>query len=219
MSKWILGLTIPVVFLSGLIPARAALLEYDFVGHVVVNDGGPLASVLNPFPNTISNVVTGYLRYDPTTADSTPGIFNLASAVFHAQYQGIALDATGVTATVSINRDLIVFTASIPPSEFLPVSVTSASISLGFQTFTDNFFSLTALPTTVPPNDHTLGLSYMSGGVAHGASTDTDLIVTSRLVDVPEPFSLTLLGTGLGILAVARNRMAKLPIAPPAAER
>lgn len=49
MSKWILGLTIPVVFLSGLIPARAALLEYDFVEDVAVMMVGRWPAYSIPF--------------------------------------------------------------------------------------------------------------------------------------------------------------------------
>ena len=208
MLKQIVGCTLPVLLLCGMSPARAALIQYNFVGHVVAFDNGPLSNVLNPGPTTLSNVITGYLQYDTTIAPTLPGVFNLAGAVFHVQYPGITLDATGVTATVSGNRDLITFSASIPPSEFAPVPVTSATISLGFQTFTDNYFSLTALPTIVPPNDQTLGISYVSGA-PHGASTDTDLIVTSSLSVVPEPASLALFGTGLGILTLVRRRVTR----------
>ena len=206
MMKRVAALTIPALLLCGMMPARAAILEYDFTGHIVAFDSGPLASVLNPGPTTSSNVVTGYVRFDTATAATTPGVFNLTNAVFHVQYPAITLDATGVTATVSTNRDLIVFTTSFPTSQFTTASVTSDSISLGFQTFTDNYFSLTALPTTVPPNDHTLGFSYTSGGIPHGASTDTDLIVTSTISAVPEPASLAVFGTALGLLALIRNR-------------
>lgn len=112
------------------------------------------------------------------------------------------------TADVSANRDFLGFTAAVPASEFLPTLVSNVSISLGFQTFTDGYFSLTVLPTTVPINDKTLGISYTdANGAPHGASTDTNIVVTEQ---IPEPASLAVLATGLGAFIAARRRRHRL---------
>ena len=185
--------------------ARAALNEYDFTGHITEEDtSGPLKDLLNPNFNTDLDVVSGYLRYDASTPDTTPGVFDLPGAIFHAVFAGGTVDATGVTATVSVNQDLIVFRTDVPVAEFLPTVISSATMSLGFQTFTDGYFNLTSLPVTVPPNDKTLGFAYTAGGVDYGASTDTNLVVTARTV--PEPSPLAVLGLGLASLVFASSR-------------
>ena len=114
------------------------------------------------------------------------------------------MDATGVTAQVSANQDALFFRANVPVSQFLPTVISTATMSLGFETFTDGFFSLTTLPTTLPINDKTLGFEYTAGGQIFGASTDTNIVVT--LSAIPEPASIALLGLGLVGAVVARSR-------------
>jgi hypothetical protein len=179
-------------------PARAVIETYSFVGMITAGDvTGPLTAFLGP-----NLPVSGAISFDLATPPTTPGNWDLTTAQFSVDFNGLNLTATGATASVGVNQDIFVFHIDIPPAEFLPVSVTSATVSLGFQTFTDGFFSLTSLPIGVPPNDHTLGISYVSGGDTFGASTDTNIVVTSALV--PEPASITLFGAGL--LAVALRR-------------
>jgi len=187
------------LFLSA--PAHATVEIYSFTGMITAGDTtGPLMGFLGP-----NLPVSGSLSFDLSTPPTTPGHWDLTTAHFAVDFNGLNLTATGATAFVTMpNQDAIVFQIAIPPAEFLPVSVTSATVSLGFQTFTDGFFSLTSLPVGVPPNDHTLGISYVSGGVTHGASTDTNLVLTSALV--PEPASVTLLGAGLIAIAARRRR-------------
>jgi hypothetical protein len=195
------------VFAMGLTsPVRAELVQFDFVGHVTAEDTtGPLKTLLNPNFDTTLDTVTGYLQFDASTLPTTPGTFNLPGAVFHATYAGGTIDATGVAAQVSVNQDFLGFSANVPVSQFLPTVISTATLSLGFQTFTDGYLSLTSLPTAVPPNDKTLGFSYTVGGNASGATTDTNLVVTVSAV--PEPATLGLFGLGIAGVVVSRRRL------------
>ncbi len=186
------------------IAARAAVIEYDFTANITEEDTtGPLKNLLNP-PPLGTNPLSGFIRYDASTPDSTPGNWTLPSAVVHVAYQGGTVDATGAIAHVSPNQDIFLLTFQVPVAQFLPTVITTASLGVGFQTFTNNYFSLTALPTTVPPNDHTVSFSYTAGSTLYGASTDTNTQFTARTIGVPEPASLLLLLAGA--IASVRSR-------------
>lgn len=182
----------------GVSSARASIIEYDFTGQITARDtAGPLAPLLNPAPSG-GNPLSGYVRFDASTPDTTPGQWSLPGAVLHIAYAGGTVDATGAVAEVSVNQDFFAFTFPVPVAQFLPLSITSATAGIGFQTFTNGYFSLTSLPTTVPPADHTLGFSYVSGGKNFGASTDTNTNFTATIINpVPEPASMTLLLLGV----------------------
>ena len=200
-----LTLIASILVVAQAVSAQAALFQFNFVGTITANDTtGPLKGLLNPnFPNA-EDGISGFLRYDASTPASPPGVFDIPGAVFHAVFDGGTVDATGVTAQVSANQDALFFRANVPVSQFLPTVISTATMSLGFETFTDGFFSLTTLPTTLPINDKTLGFEYTAGSQIFGASTDTNIVVT--LSAIPEPASIALLGLGLVGAVVARSR-------------
>ncbi|HEY0202859.1 MAG TPA: PEP-CTERM sorting domain-containing protein [Acetobacteraceae bacterium] len=194
----------------GVASAHAAVVEYDFTGQITAQDtSGPLAPLLNPVPLG-ANPLSGFVRFDASTADTTPGNWSLPGAVLHIAYAGGNVDAVGAVASVSVNQDAFVFTFQIPAAQFLPLSITSATVGIGFQTFTNGYFSLTSLPTTVPPDDHTVGFSYAANGQGYGASTDTATTFTASVINpVPEPASVTVLLLGaVWAGAAARRRQA-----------
>ncbi len=180
------------------VAAHATTVEYDFTGNIVA---GPAMAPLNLYVQA-NDHISGYFRFDASTAPTTPGNWTLSNAVFHVQFDTLMLDSVGATAHVSINQDLLTFTANIPPGDF-PFPVTSATLGLGFQTFTNGYFSLSSLPTTLPPNDHTLGLSVTGPWGTDGASTDTELFITARTI--PEPAAIALFAAGLLGLAGLRR--------------
>ncbi len=176
--------------------AQAVVIEYDFTGNITEEDTtGPLKNFLNPPPLGI-NPLSGYVRFDASTPDTTPGNWTLPAAIVHIAYQGGTVDGVGAVAHVSTNRDVFLFTFQIPVSQFLPVTIATAAVNIGFDTFQDGYFSLNSLPTTVPPNDHTISFSYTAGTTPFGASTDTNNNFTARTISVPEPASMFLLFVG-----------------------
>lgn len=180
--------------------ATAMPVEYDFTGNIVA---GPGRAPLNGYVQA-NNHISGYFRFDNSVLPTSPGDWTLPGAVFHVQFDTLTFDTLGATAHVSFNRDAIVFSATIPASDF-PFTVTSASLALGFETFMDGYFSLSALPFSVPPNDHTLGLSVSGPWGNDGASTDTELFITAK---APEPASLALIAAGLcGLGFLGRRRI------------
>lgn len=183
------------------VAAHATIVEYDFTGNVVA---GPAGAPLNGYVQA-NNHISGFFRFDASTAPTTPGNWDLSTAVFHVQFDMLTLDSVGATAHVSLNQDLLTFTASIPPADF-PFPVTSASLGLGFQTFIDGYYSLTSLPTWLPPNDHTLGLSVSGPWGTDGASTDTELFITARTVPEPAPIAVVLASL-LGFGWMVRRRL------------
>lgn len=200
-------LALAIAAFLGVSSARAAIVEYDFTGQITAQDiSGPLAPLLNPAPLG-PNPLIGFVRFDASTPDITPGTWSLPSAILHIAYAGGNVDATGAVATVSINQDIFLFKFQVPVAQFLPLSISSASVGIGFETFMNGYFSLTSLPTTVPPNDHTVGFSYVAGGTAFGASTDTNTKFTATTVNpVPEPASAALLLLGAMSARIATRR-------------
>ncbi len=191
----------------GVSSARAAVVEYDFTGQITAQDtSGPLAPLLNPVPIG-ANPLSGFVRFDASTADTTPGHWSLPDAVLHIAYTGGTVDAIGAVASVTVNQDGFAFTFQVPVAQFLPLSITSATVGVGFQTFTNGYFGLTSLPTTVPPNDHGVGFSYTANGQGYGAGTDTNTVFTASVVNpVPEPASVTILLLGAVWAGVATRR-------------
>lgn len=182
--------------------AEAVIVEYDFTGNITAGPAGP---PLGSFVQA-NHPISGYFRFDAGTAPSLPGSWALPTAQFHVLFDTLTFDTVGATAHVGVNQDIITFSASVPQADF-PFPISSATLSLGFQTFMNGYFSLTTLPVVVPPNDHMLGLALVSGGVPDGASTDTALFPTVRLI--PEPGTLALLGAGIALIGVMTRRRKK----------
>jgi len=191
---------IPCVMLLAAPAAHATIETYSFTGQITAGDTtGPLEPFLD------ANLpVSGHLTFDAGTSPISPGNWDLPTAQLTVDFNGLVLNATGATAHVTPNQDALQFQIDIPSAEFLPTIVTSATIGFGFQTFIDGYFSLSSLPLGVPPNDKGLGISYVSGGLTYGASTDTNIVVTSALV--PEPAAITLFGVGVTALALRGRR-------------
>lgn len=186
--------------------ARAAIVQYDFTGQITALSSGPLAPLLNPAPNG-PNPLSGFVRFDASTPITTPGLWSLSTAVLHIAYAGGNVDAIGAVATVSANQDFFLFKFQVPVAQFLPLSISSASVGIGFETFTNNYFSLTSLPTVVPPSDHTVGFSYAANSLTYGASTDTNAKFTATVINpVPEPASMALLLLGAVSAGAAARR-------------
>ncbi len=178
--------------LVALVPAHATPypMQYNFTG-MVVQGTAPWAPA-----NTF---LSGYFRFDAATPPSSAGVWNLPTAVFHVQYADLTIDTVGASAQVSPTGEAIRFDAFVPPTEF-PFSVFGGTLEMQFETFTDNYFSLSKLPTTVPPNDHSLIL-WNDGNLFAG--TDTDFSPT-----VPEPATAAFFLAGLIGLGARRKRRA-----------
>jgi hypothetical protein len=174
---------------AALAPANATPypVQYDFWG-IVVNGNSPWAPQNSKF--------TGYFRFDAATAPTSPGVWNLPTAVFHVQYAGMTLDTMGATAQSPNNHEAITFEAWVPPSE-LPFPVTyDAFLDMQFETYQDNYF--TRLPTTVTPNDHSL-FFFVDGNLFAGTDTAFN-------PSVPEPATAAFFLAGLMGLAWGMRR-------------
>lgn len=200
MSKLLASLITALAFAAATPAAHAGLVEYDFTGNVVA---GPASSPLNLYVQA-NNHISGYFLFDAATAPTSPGHWDLSSAIFHVKFDTLTLDTVGATAQVSALGDLISFVADVPPAEF-PFPVTSSKLAMSFQTFTDGFFSLTTLPDFIPPNDHMMGLSVTGPWGTDGASTDTEFFLTVR-TSVPEPASIAVVLAGLFGWRMMRRR-------------
>lgn len=149
--------------------------------------------------------LTGYFRFDAGTPATAPGVWNLPTAVFHVQYDGVTIDTVGATAHTWNDGEAITFNLDVPYAD-IPDPDAIFTLTMTFEAYHDNAYSAWHLPTTEVAVDHWLMLW-----------RNDEMLVGTEYFDiryVPEPATAAVLLAGL--LAIARKRRRDRRAAAPA---